>query len=126
MFLHFNPQSGLPIYRQMLQQLRERISSGQIPAEAQLPSVRDLSAELHINPLTVGKVYQILEREGLVEFRRGQGTFVTRGRKPASVAEQQKLIQPAIDQVVSEAIHLGIDESGLQRFIRQTYANKLK
>jgi GntR family transcriptional regulator len=126
MFLHLNPQSGLPIYRQMLQQLRERIASGQIPAEAQLPSVRDLSAELHINPLTVGKVYQILEREGLVEFRRGQGTFVTRGRKPSSVAEQQKLIQPAIDQVVSEAIHLGIDESGLQRFIRQTYANKLK
>jgi GntR family transcriptional regulator len=126
MILHLNPQSGLPIYRQMLQQLRERIASGQIQAEAQLPSVRDLSAELHINPLTVGKVYQILEREGLVEFRRGQGTFVTRGRKPASVAEQQKLIQPAIDQVVSEAIHLGIDESGLQRFIRQTYANKLK
>jgi GntR family transcriptional regulator len=126
MFLHLNPQSGLPIYRQMVQQFRERIASGQIPAEAQLPSVRDLSAELHINPLTVGKVYQILEREGLVEFRRGQGTFVTRGRKPASVAEQQKLIQPAIDQVVSEAIHLGIDESGLQRFIRQTYANKLQ
>jgi|SRR5580692_8456670 GntR family transcriptional regulator len=126
MFLHLNPQSGLPIYRQMLQQLRERIASGQIPAEAQLPSVRDLSAELHINPLTVGKVYQILEREGLVEFRRGQGTFVTRGRKPASVAEQKKLIQPAIDQVVSEAIHLGIDESSLQHFIRQTYANKLQ
>jgi GntR family transcriptional regulator len=125
MFLYLNPQSGLPIYRQMLQQLRERISSGQLAADTQLPSVRDLSAELHINPLTVGKVYQMLEREGLVEFRRGQGTFITAGRKPLSAAEQQKLIQPAIDQVVSEAIHLGIDESDLHRFIRQSYAHKL-
>jgi GntR family transcriptional regulator len=124
MFLYLNPQSGLPIYRQMLQQLRERISSGQLAADTQLPSVRDLSAELHINPLTVGKVYQMLEREGLVEFRRGQGTFITAGRKPLSAAEQQKLIQPAIDQVVSEAIHLGIDEANLQRFIRQSYAHK--
>ena len=124
MFLYLNPQSGLPIYRQMLQQLKERIASGQLPADTQLPSVRDLSAELHINPLTVGKVYQMLEREGLVEFRRGQGTFITAGRKRLSAAEQQKLIQPAIDQVVSEAIHLGIDEADLQRFIRQSYANK--
>ena len=124
MFLYLNPQSGLPIYRQMLQQLRERISSGQLAAEAQLPSVRDLSTELHINPLTVAKVYQMLEREGLVEFRRGQGTFITSGRKPVSAAEQQKLIQPAIDQVVSEAVHLGIDESTLQRLIRQTYVHK--
>jgi GntR family transcriptional regulator len=124
MFLYLNPQSGLPIYRQMLQQLRERISSGQLAADTQLPSVRDLSTELHINPLTVSKVYQMLEREGLVEFRRGQGTFITAGRKPVSAAEQQKLIQPAIDQVVSEAVHLGIDESTLQRLIRQTYDHK--
>ena len=63
----------------------------------------------------------MLERDGLVEFRRGQGTFITAGRKPLSARGQQKLIQPAIDQVVSEAIHLGIDESTLQRFIHQTY-----
>jgi len=124
MFLYLNPQSGLPIYRQMLQQLRERISSGQLAAETQLPSVRELSTELHINPLTVAKVYQMLERDGLVEFRRGQGTFVTAGRKSISAAEQQRLMQPAIDQVVSEAIHLGIEESNLQRFIHQAYAHK--
>jgi len=124
MFLQLNPQSGLPIYRQMLQQLKERIGGGQIPAGTKLPSVRDLSAELHVNPLTVGKVYQLLEQEGLVEFRRGQGTFVAAGNRSLSSAEQQKLIQAAIDQVVSEAIHLGVDESRLQRLIHQTYVNK--
>ena len=124
MILHLNPNSGLPVYRQMVQQLRERIASGQLPPQTQLPSVRDLSAELHINPLTVSKAYQFLERDGLVEFRRGQGTFVTDGRKPISSADRAKLIQPAIEQVVSEALHLGLSDAQLQRLISQSYANR--
>lgn len=124
MLLHLSPQSGLPLYRQMLQQLRERIASGQLAPGEQLPSVRDFSAELHVNPLTVGKVYQLLEEEGLVEFRRGQGTFVAAGRKPASLAERLRLIQPALDQAVSEAIHLGIDQPQLQQLIQKTYENR--
>ena len=124
MLLHLNPNSGLPVYRQMVQQLRERIASGQLPAHAQIPSVRELSAELSVNPLTVSKVYQILEREGLVEFRRGQGTFVTGGRKNASLTEQKRMIQPAIDQVVSEAIHLGLSQEQIQNLISQSYARR--
>lgn len=124
MLLHLNPQSGLPLYRQMLQQLKERIAGGQLAPGAQLPSVRDLSAELSVNPLTVGKVYQMLEREGLVEFRRGQGTFVAAGRKPLSAAAKRDLLQPALDQLASEARHLGIGEEELLRLVRQTYGNK--
>ena len=124
MLLHLSPQSGLPLYRQMLQQLKERIASGQLAPGEQLPSVRDLSEQLHVNPLTVGKVYQLLENEGLVEFRRGQGTFVAAGRKPVSAAERQRLIQPAVDQAVSEAIHLGIDPTQLQQLIQKSYENK--
>ncbi len=126
MFLHLNPQSGMPLYRQMLQQLRERIASGQIAAESQLPSVRDLSAELHVNPLTVAKVYRLLEQDGLVEFRRGQGTFVNIRQKPLSLAEQERLIQPGIEQIVSEALHLGLDASQLTELIRKTYENRNK
>ena len=124
MFLNLNPNSGLPIYRQMLQQLRERIASGQLAIGEKLPSVRDLSVELHVNPLTAAKVYQYLEREGLVEVRRGHGTFVAGLPKQVSRADQEKLIQPAIDQLVSEAVHLGLDEERLQRLVHQTYANK--
>jgi len=124
MFLNLNPQSGLPLYRQMVQQLRERIASGQLETGEKLPSVRELSAELHINPLTVAKVYQLLERDDLVEFRRGQGTFVAAGRKQLSRAEQEKLIRPALEQLVSEAAHLGLSESQLQQLIRETYERK--
>jgi GntR family transcriptional regulator len=123
MFLYLNPQSGLPVYRQMIQQLKERIASGQVAPETQLPSVRDLSAELHINPLTVAKAYQFLERDGFVETRRGHGTFVVPLKK-LSAADQQKLIRPAVDQVVSEAVHLGLSETQLQQLIRQAYAHK--
>ena len=73
MFIHLNPNSGMPIYRQLFGQLRQRIVSGQLAEEAQLPSVRDLAADLKINLLTVAKVYQLLEGEGLVETRRGLG-----------------------------------------------------
>ena len=124
MFLHLNPQSGLPLYLQMVRQLKERIASGQLAPDTQLPSVRDLSAELHLNPLTVAKAYQFLERDGLVEFRRGHGTFVVPGRKLPSLTQQRKLIQPAIDQVVSEALHLGLTEPQLQHLIHQAYAAK--
>ena len=123
MFLYLNPQSGLPVYRQMISQLKERIASGQLAPDTQLPSVRDLSAELHINPLTVAKAYQFLERDGFVETRRGHGTFVVPLKK-LSATEQQKLIRPAVDQVVSEAVHLGLSETQLQQLIRQAYANK--
>ncbi len=124
MFLNLNPNSGLPIYRQMLQQFRERIASGQLAVGEKLPSVRDLSVELQVNPLTAAKVYQYLERDGLVEVRRGQGTFVAGSPKRLNRAEQEKLIQPALDQLISEAVHLGLDEERLQRLVHQTYANK--
>ena len=123
MFL-LNPTSGVPLYLQLQQQLQQRILSGTLPHGSQLPSVRDLSAELHLNPLTVAKAYQFLERDGLVEFRRGHGTFVVPGRKLPSLTQQRKLIQPAIDQVVSEALHLGLTEPQLQHLIHQAYAAK--
>ncbi|MDR1305268.1 MAG: GntR family transcriptional regulator [Verrucomicrobiales bacterium] len=124
MFLHLNPQSGVPVYRQMARQLQERIAAGQLADGAQLPSVRELSAELHVNPLTVAKVYQFLERDGLVEFRRGQGTFVAADRAQLSKARQQKLIRHAVEQVVSEARHLGLSLEQLQLLIQKSYERK--
>ncbi len=121
MFLPLQPQSGLPLYQQMLRQFRQRIASGELAAGAQLPSVRDLSAELGVNPLTANKVYHLLEREGLVEFRRGQGTFVAAGRRPLSPAAQQKLLQPAADQLAADALQLGVDAETLLRLVRHSY-----
>lgn len=118
MFVHLNPNSGMPIYRQLFQQLRQRIVSGQLSRDEQLPSVRDLAAELKINLLTVAKVYQLLESEGLTETRRGLGTFVVAGNENRSGIEKRRLIVDAVEQVVAEAQHLNIDEDELVKLIR--------
>jgi GntR family transcriptional regulator len=121
MFVHLNPNSGMPIYRQLFQQLRQRIVSGQLASDEQMPSVRDLAAELKINLLTVAKVYQLLEGEGLVETRRGLGTFVVGGNTNRSQVEKRKLVADAVEQVVAEARHLNLDEEELIKLIRQRF-----
>jgi GntR family transcriptional regulator len=121
MFIPLNPQSGMPIYRQLFQQLRERIVSGQLAPNEQMPSVRDLSADLKINLLTVAKVYQLLEAAGLVETRRGLGTFVLGGQSTRSAGEKRKLIAEAVRQVVAEARHLKLDEVDLLKLIHQCF-----
>jgi GntR family transcriptional regulator len=127
MFLHLNPNSGLPIYRQLFQQLRQRIVSGQLAGDQQMPSVRELSAELKINFLTVAKVYQLLEGDGLVETRRGLGTFVLNGHTTRSQTEKRKLISDAVEQVVAEARHLGLGEADVCQLIHQKFeATKIK
>jgi len=113
--------SGVPLYVQLQQQLRQRILSGQLQHGAQLPSVRDLSAELHINPLTVTKVYQILEREGFVETRRGIGTYVSPQSPVLRMDARRQQLDPAVDQLVAEAVHLGVGEGEVQALLSEKF-----
>jgi GntR family transcriptional regulator len=116
-----NSTSGVPLYLQLQQQLQQRILSGQLPDGAQLPSVRELSADLHINPLTVVKVYQNLEREGFVETRRGVGTFVSHQSPALKVDARRRQIAPAIEQLVVEALHLGLGEKEIQALVAEKF-----
>jgi len=123
MFISVNPSSGEPVYRQVMRQLRERIVSGQLARGEKLPSVRDLSAEAGINPLTVAKVYQFLERDGFVETRRGHGTFVA-GKAPSlSASARREELAPALRQLATEALHLGLSEEELLKLVSSTFQN---
>jgi GntR family transcriptional regulator len=124
MWLPLQSHSGIPIYRQLFQQIRSRILSGQLPAESQLPSVRDLSAQLHINPLTVAKVYQLLEQEGLAETRRGRGTFVSASAEPISKAERRRKIEPILEQLAAEALHLGLSLADVHALVDAAFSKK--
>ena len=115
------PNSGVPLYVQLQQQLQQRILTGLLAHNAQLPSVRDFSAELGINPLTVSKVYQILEREGFVETRRGLGTYVSHQTPALKIDARRRQIGPALDQLVAEARHLGLDEKEIQSLISEKF-----
>jgi GntR family transcriptional regulator len=116
-----NPASGVPIYVQLQQQLQQRILAGQLSDGEQLPSVRDFSAVLGVNPLTVTKVYQILEREGFVETRRGIGTYVSHQSPALKIEARRRQVGPALDQLVTEAIHLGLGEKEIQALLSDKF-----
>ncbi len=70
--LSIDLHNGVPAYRQIMDQIKLQIATGLLPAGAELPSTRTLSAELALNPMTVSKAYGLLERDGILERRRGQ------------------------------------------------------
>ncbi|HWA09462.1 MAG TPA: GntR family transcriptional regulator [Opitutaceae bacterium] len=122
-----NPNSGVPLYVQLQQQFEQRILSGQIHDGTQLPSVRELSAELHINLLTVAKVYQNLEREGFVETRRGLGTYVCHQSPGLGIDARRAKIGPEVEQLVTAAFHLGLNEKDVQALVSDKFRQfKLK
>jgi GntR family transcriptional regulator len=79
MLFTINPSDGLPIYRQIVRQVKHAVASGKLAPGDKLPSQRDLSSELVINHLTVKKAYEVLEAEGIIATERGRGTFVAAG-----------------------------------------------
>jgi GntR family transcriptional regulator len=116
-----NSNSGVPLYLQLQQQIQQRILSRQFSDGAALPSVRELSAELHINPLTVVKVYQNLEKAGFVETRRGVGTFVSHQSPALKLDARRRQIAPALEQLVVEALHLGLGEKEIQALVSEKF-----
>jgi GntR family transcriptional regulator len=94
MFLPIDTSSGLPIFRQIMDQVRRMVASKTLHAGERVESVRDLAAQLQVNPLTVGKAYQELEREGLLEMRRGVGMFVA--ARPVSLSAQRESQRAAV------------------------------
>ena len=84
-----HPESGVPIYRQLVEQVRRLIAGGQLQPGAELPSVREL-AQLHaVNPMTISKAFALLEAEGLLERNRGKPMTVAAGRKGAAPLAQR-------------------------------------
>ena len=92
-----NPQSGTPIYRQLVAQITRLIAGGQLAAGTELPSVREL-AELHtVNPMTISKAYALLEAEGLLERQRGKPMRVAaRRRNQAPLTQRLQQLEPAV------------------------------
>jgi GntR family transcriptional regulator len=107
MRLHIS-SDGVPIYQQIVSQIRFRIVSGQLDAGDELPTIRGLAEKLRVNPNTVARAYRELEHEQLVEKRRTTGTFVAEPPRKRNVAQRRRLMMPHVDQLIIQARHLGI------------------
>ena len=122
--LHFqiNPHSGVPVYRQMIDQIKYYVASGALKAEDQLPSIRELAQSLAINPTTVVRVYSELEREGVVEMRHGKGAFITASGRRMSAAERDRTLRRLARQLAVEAMQMGAPAGQVLKIVREELA----
>jgi GntR family transcriptional regulator len=102
-----DPASRLPICRQLTGQIREAIARGKLQPDERLPSIRELSRLVVVNPNTVARVYTELEREGILNTRPGLGVFVARPGSELSRKVRKERLQEALDRLLTEAVHLG-------------------
>ncbi len=112
-------RSGEPPYLQIVRQVRQALRMGVLNVGDQLPSVREVVAAVAINPNTVLKAYRDLEREGLVEARAGQGTFV-RARPPGPPPGTHSRLGRSLARWVREAREAGLDEESMESLLRVT------
>jgi GntR family transcriptional regulator len=110
-----DPRSPVPLYEQIAARIRVAVAAGEYAAGAALPSVRQLSAQLRVNPATVVQAYRDLEREGFVEMRHGSGTFVRELGAMQLEEERSKQARELVRRVIAEAARLGITAAQLQQ-----------
>ncbi len=123
---YIRPESGEPIYSQLIRQIKHAVTSGMMNPGDQMPTVRDLAAELVINPNTVARAYRELVREGVLTATQGGGTFVKMEPQPLVRSERERRLEPFIQELAAEAQVLGISDENLLRLLKATLAKREK
>jgi GntR family transcriptional regulator len=117
-----SPNSGVPIYRQLLEQIRRLVASGHLQPGTPLPSVRELALEHAINPMTISRAYSLLEAEGVLERHRGKPMTVAAQTKAQSqLSRRLQQIGPHLDQVVLAARQLQLSEAEVVKALRKKW-----
>lgn len=119
---NIDQRSSTPIYQQLVQEIKEHILKGLLQPGDKLPSVRELSAQLTINPNTIQKAYQELERQKVTETLRGKGTFVIINYKPDRDEERMQLITEELKRIIIEAYYVGLNEEKIVAAVKEICA----
>ena len=117
---HLDSRSGVSPYLQIVQQVRQALRLGLLREGDQLPTVKEVVAQLAINPNTVLKAYRELEHEGLASARPGVGTFVTGSLGGASMAAYRPLRQ-ALQNWIAKARRAGLDDESIEALFRDSF-----
>lgn len=110
-----NPASGVPIYLQLMEQVRHAIETGALRPGEQLPSIRPLAEELVVNPNTVAKAYRELEHEGVIELRQGAGAFVTDKAPTKKDADKLRAAQATVAIAIDKMRARGVTDEEIRR-----------
>lgn len=120
MIIHLNFKSGVPVYLQIVQQVKAAAAAGNLHPGDALPSVRALSEELRINRNTASKAYAELESEGVIETRHGSGCYLKQGTiSPLTRLARSERLTPEIDALIVQAHHLQIEGEELITLIQR-------
>jgi GntR family transcriptional regulator len=116
---HIETSSRKAIYDQLADQIRQAVARGKLKPQERLPSVRQLSRELVVNPNTVAKAYQQLDREGLLVSRPGLGIFVASPRADLTKAARDKRLVEPLDRWLTLAVQLGFEADEVLRLVQK-------
>ncbi len=123
MYLRLNYQSGEAIYRQIVEQVKYKVATGELKPGQRMPSIRELAKQLKINPRTVVRAYEELRSAGLAVMRQGQGVFITDNQATLPNKVRKKQIEDMSRRLFAEATRLGADTAEVIRIIKETAEN---
>ena len=121
MLLEIDHHSGVPIYRQIKDQVREQIMAGQLKEGDQLVSVRELAAQLKVTPVTISKAYSAMEVEGLLKRRRGIGLFIAKIRSSKKEQTKEDIIEALLSKAVTTAIQFGLSHEKTGKMLKDLF-----
>ena len=119
MQIRIDNASERPVYQQIIDQVKRDIALGRLGKDEKLPTVRQLAGQLAINPNTIAKAYQQMEREGIITTRPGSGAFVANLNSDLSSSVKKKLISEDLERAVVDAFHMQIDGQTLLKWFNE-------
>jgi len=120
-----NPHSGVPIYQQLIEQVRRLVAGGQLAPGTELPSVREMAQEHTVHPMTISKAYSLLEAEGILERHRGKPMRVAALRRNQStMAARLKQLEPQLEALALSARQLELEPQDVIDQIRKKLGGK--
>jgi GntR family transcriptional regulator len=121
-----NLESGVPVYRQIMDQVRGAMASGSLSAGDQLPTVRQLAVDLAINPNTVARAYRELELGGLLETHQGTGSFISAQKIKRADVERERQLAQIVGDCVSRAGAMGFTVDDVVEQLRKSAAESTR
>jgi GntR family transcriptional regulator len=121
--IHISTADGVPIYQQIVNQVKYLVAAGRLAPGDELPAIRVLAERLVINPNTVARAYRELESAGVVEKRRTAGTFVSDQGSPLARRERTKILAQRVDALLAEARQLDVPFEDLTRLLQRRHEN---
>ena len=123
MQIHISTHDGVPVYLQIVNQVKYLVAAGRLEAAQELPSVRALAEQLVVNPNTVARAYLELERAGVVVKRHGSGTYVSDEGSPLARKERMKHLTQRADALLAEAQHMDVPLDEVLALLKERHKN---